>query len=528
MRAIHTVLLGGLLCLPGTVHAQDNPFDVPGGQGIDPDAAEVPASDESTPLFEKAMELWRKGKWKSAQKAGRAILKKYPDSCHRGDIDIYFGDNAYLGCEYLHQSGPSSRRIDVAVMGDGFINTSKSQKRLLKWADDCLDVLYSEKSFEEYRDYFNYYHVRLLSKDEYVDLALTDEQKAKLEKKNKKKSKKNKKKWDFDTALGCRQAGGQGQVMSDRKLVYKWLGIADRHVPGAGDDGLVIVFAQFGKLGMGGGGIANCGKPSESVTVHEFGHAFVGLLDEYANNPRAPRRPIRAPNATTDPENPPWQHFLDAKVKGVGVHEGGATFKKGVWRPANGCAMNSAGNSGGYCPVCRETSVLRIYSYVSPIDASSPDVHTEINVAHGDEEKKISVIPMQPRGHDLTVTWLVETVDGDGGPPEKPEQPSQYGNHSGVRRYTGGKRRLDDERAAELEKPPVGDPTRLAKVIKGKRGRKKTPPIPTRHVFPVGKLDPGRYKITVVVKDETKWVLKDDKHLLEDRLTWWVTVRDRL
>ena len=34
-------------------------------------------------------------------------------------------------------------------------------------------------------------------------------------------------------------------------------------------------------------------------------------------------------------------------------YEGGATYQKGVWRPARSCAMNSAGNTGGYCPVCR-------------------------------------------------------------------------------------------------------------------------------------------------------------------------------
>ena len=58
---------------------------------------------------------------------------------------------------------------------------------------------------------------------------------------------------------------------------------------------------------MGGGGIANVGRPDKSVTVHEFGHSFVGLLDEYAVNPGKPFGPIKAPNASTtsDPEKVP-------------------------------------------------------------------------------------------------------------------------------------------------------------------------------------------------------------------------------
>ena len=63
--------------------------------------------------------------------------------------------------------------------------------------------------------------------------------------------------------------------------------------------------------------------------------------------------------------------MLKKKVKGVGIYEGGATFQKGVWRPARTCAMNIGGNQ--YCPVCREQTLLVIYEYVSPIDEATPD-----------------------------------------------------------------------------------------------------------------------------------------------------------
>ena len=69
--------------------------------------------------------------------------------------------------------------------------------------------------------------------------------------------------------------------MGDRDLVFRWLSVASKDVPGVGDDALVVAFAQKGSLGMGGGGIAWVGRPDKSVTVHEVGHAFVGLLDEF-------------------------------------------------------------------------------------------------------------------------------------------------------------------------------------------------------------------------------------------------------
>ena len=112
--------------------------------------------------------------------------------------------------------------------------------------------------------------MRLASLEEGVDPALSDEQKKKIEERN--KSRTRKKKTEFSTALDCKEAGPQGQVIADRNLVYKWLKIASKDTPGCRDDRLVIAFARFGKLGMGGGGIANVGRPDKSVTVHEFGH----------------------------------------------------------------------------------------------------------------------------------------------------------------------------------------------------------------------------------------------------------------
>ena len=66
--------------------------------------------------------------------------------------------------------------------------------------------------------------------------------------------------------------------------------------------------------------------------------------------------------------------------------------------------------------------------------------------------------------------------------------------------------------------PPAGELSKIAKKPKKKKGQ------PRRHEFPVGQLPPGRYKVTVVVKDTTDWVLLDKNHLLEERETWWVTV----
>ena len=75
---------------------------------------------------------------------------------------------------------------------------------------------------------------------------------------------------------------------------------------------------------------------------------------KYANQPGPPRgggmmgRRFGAANAHRSDKEPkpsevPWAHMLKKRVKGVGIYEGGATFKKGMWRPASTCANVGSG-----------------------------------------------------------------------------------------------------------------------------------------------------------------------------------------
>ncbi|MCE9638300.1 MAG: hypothetical protein K8T90_21575 [Planctomycetes bacterium] len=516
MRRFAPLLLAcSLALLASPAGAQDKNPDA--GSGDDPGFAPPDSKDDSTPAYLKAIDLQRKGKWKEAQEAFREVVKKYPNTVHKADCDTRGGENCYMGTMKLFESGPPARRIDVAVMGDGFQIDPKSQKQEEDWAKLCVDVLWSDAAYSEYRNYFNYYYVRLVSKDDGVDKPLTEAEKKDIEERRRRGKKQKVHVTDFNTAIDCKAAGPAGQVMADRDLVYQWLDYANRDVPGCGDDALVIAFAKFGILGMGGGGIANVGRPDKSITVHEFGHAFVGLLDEYQNAAGPPPYAIRAANATSDPKFIPWQHFLDKKVPGVGVFEGGATYKTGVWRPAQGgCAMNSAGATGGYCPVCREAAVLCFYGYLSPIDQTSPAPDTERGCTAGDGTT-ISITPLKPMTHSLQVEWFFDRIpDSEPGP-----QAVAHGGETSDNPVVGGipgwmpGPRLRDRDPILYEMAPLGVPgDEYARTDKTK----------DHFLFDVAKLPPGRYVVTARVFDPTEWVLKDPKHLLEERAAFWYTV----
>lgn len=143
----------------------------------------------------------------------------------------------------------------------------------------------------------------------------------------------------------------------------------------------------------GGGGIYNqitvttSDHPTFSqVLVHEFGHAYAGLGDEYFYDDGyetmypADTEPWE-PNLTTlvdfqskwadmlpkgtpvptpaDPKVPNYrkitndkeQRLLDAATQRVGVFEGGGYQSKGVYRPAQECRMK-VNEVSAFCPVC--------------------------------------------------------------------------------------------------------------------------------------------------------------------------------
>jgi len=126
----------------------------------------------------------------------------------------------------------------------------------------------------------------------------------------------------------------------------------------------------------GGGGVYNYyalgtadHAQSCAVFVHELGHSFAGLADEYFNSEVAYNDFYNLkvepwePNLTTLVDfDMKWKDMLPAGTPiptppdepnkdSVGVYEGGGYVTKGVFRPMINCRMHS--NSAGFCPVCQ-------------------------------------------------------------------------------------------------------------------------------------------------------------------------------
>jgi hypothetical protein len=136
----------------------------------------------------------------------------------------------------------------------------------------------------------------------------------------------------------------------------------------------------------GGGGIYNFysisaadNAASRAVVIHEFGHAFGGLADEYYNSSVAYNDFFNLevepwnPNLTTLIDfNSKWASMVpdtvdiptppsDSNSEKVGVYEGGGYVAKGVFRPMIDCRMHT--NEAGFCPVCSKALIQMIKQY---------------------------------------------------------------------------------------------------------------------------------------------------------------------
>ncbi len=115
----------------------------------------------------------------------------------------------------------------------------------------------------------------------------------------------------------------------------------------------------------GGGGILNSYNLSmthhylfKPVVVHEFGHSFAGLADEYAyEEEQIPMYPHDIepwePNITTKVNfKNKWENLINTDKK-AGFFEGAGYSPKGVWRGYIDCRMRTNENPN-FCPVCQQ------------------------------------------------------------------------------------------------------------------------------------------------------------------------------
>jgi len=263
---------------------------------------------------------------------------------------------------YIRRGGDSKDCIDVAFVAEGF--GDDQMEDFLAMCDSSVAALSEHEPFRSMIDRFNFIAVMPVSRQNGVSIP-------------------HQGLW-VDTPL----ASSFDTFYSDRYLTTL-------HIKRLYDLMTNIPFEHFIILAntteYGGGGIYNsynmasakCPRSKLEVIVHEFGHSFGGLGDEYdyGNDPE-PMYPADTepwePNLTTLVDfDSKWKDMLssgtaiptvpDGKqlTTKVGVYEGGGYQQRGVYRPTQLCRMK-VNEVHEFCPVCQRALRRIIDFYTRP------------------------------------------------------------------------------------------------------------------------------------------------------------------
>ena len=261
---------------------------------------------------------------------------------------------------YIHQGGSVEDCIDVAILAEGY--TEAEMDLFYQDAEATCEALFSHEPFKKLKNRFNLVAVASPSADSGVSIPLKDEWKSTAVSSH------------FSTFYSDRYL-----TTSRVKSIHNWLaGIPYEHV---------IILANTDTYG--GGGIYNSYTLTTAhhpqfkpVVVHEFGHSFGGLADEYAyTDAPSPLYPYSIEpweqNITTlvDFESK-WKDMVPegtpvptpAKTQeseiytSVGVYEGAGYTTKGIYRPATECRMK-INEAPAFCPVCQRALERLILFY---------------------------------------------------------------------------------------------------------------------------------------------------------------------
>ncbi len=265
--------------------------------------------------------------------------------------DILIADQSAVPAtphRYLHRGADPEEAIDVAILAEGY--TVAEMDSFYRHAQTAVDEILSYKPFSDHAGKFNFVAVAAPSAESGVSIPRLND-------------------WR-DTAV----SSNFSTFYSDRYLTTG-------HVKALHDLLVNIPYEHIIILAnteeYGGGGIYNSYTLTTArhatfrpVVVHEFGHSFGGLADEYfyenddistsdyheGVEPWEPNITTRAdfaskwasmmPEGTPVPTDP-----KDAEKYPVGLYEGGGYVSKGVYRPANECRMRN-NTYPTFCPVC--------------------------------------------------------------------------------------------------------------------------------------------------------------------------------
>ena len=277
---------------------------------------------------------------------------------HPNDVLIEQKGNSHITPhKYLLHNDSPEKCIDVAILAEGY--TLQEIQTFYEDADIACKSIFDHEPFKSMKKRFNVVAVASPSTDSGVSVPRLNE-------------------WKH-TAFGSHFS----TFYSDRYLTTSRVKAIHDALAGIPYEHIIIL---ANTEEYGGGGIYNAYTLTTAhhpmfrpVVVHEFGHSFGGLADEYFYNDD-----VMTDTYPLDTE--PWEQNISTRVDfaskwedmlpaatpvptpqqasgkyPIGVYEGGGYSAKGIYRPSFDCRMRT-NEYPEFCPVCQR-AIRRIIEF---------------------------------------------------------------------------------------------------------------------------------------------------------------------
>ncbi len=293
----------------------------------------------------------------------------------------------------LVDHGDIDKRINILVLGDGYQSTELDKFEVD--AQHVIDKLLVESPYKEYANFFNAVLVKVPSNESGTDhpANATDVTEPVFPQGTK------------DTYYGTTFDGAHIHRLVITGNTGAAYSVAAANFPSY-DQILMVVNSP--EYGGSGGAIATFSTHTASaeIGIHEMGHSFAKLADEYwAGDQYAGEKPNMTAN--NDPNTIKWKNWLN--TNGIGIYQhccGGASAQ--WYRPHQHCKMRELG--APLCSVCQEQTIDRIYQLVSPIDAYWP---ADVLQTYSGGSLDFSIDLVLPQPNTLKIEWDLDgTVIG--------------------------------------------------------------------------------------------------------------------
>ena len=303
---------------------------------------------------------------------------------------------------------PPEEALDVVILGDGY---TEAELGLFKAHAGKISTQFTK--IAPYADYFsriNFYRIDVPSAESGASYDCSDKEEIEdcVD--------------DFrDTAFGSvfplRLGVLLGMEVSDRAIFQlKQWSLLQAAALAPYDEVVVLVNTRkFGAFGIYNSSVGAYLENLSRVTVHEMGHSFALLGDEYiveGDICQGYELTPDYPNITPwqeNPENIPWREWLTPNVplptpadgtysEAVGMFKGAGAGCLDYYRPTEDCLMRSTSSGAPLCPICVEQTIRQFYRVF------------DVMKGEGMRLEGNTVVPDTFEGVDVEVAW---SIDGE-------------------------------------------------------------------------------------------------------------------